>query len=295
METLLQDLRYGARVLMKKPGFSLIVLITLALGIGANTAIFSVTDKLLIRSLAVREPQQLVLINSVSVSPHFVSNAFSYPDFNDYREQNNVLSGLLTFTKAQLELNARDQIERVESEYVSANYFDVLGVNTTHGRSFSPEEDRTPGTQPVVVVSDAFWHKRFGADPNLVGQTLTLNGFPLTVIGIAPPEFTGMILEKPTEIWVPALMHPQLAQSKFIENRQDRWLLMLGRIKDGISQVQAEAGMDLLAQQIKEANTPPGVTTKGLPFSEQHIKFEPGGRGISILRKRFSSDRKSVV
>ena len=102
METMLQDLRFGARILMKKPGFSLIVVITLALGIGANTAIFSVTDKLLIRSLPVKEPQQLVLINSVSVSPYFVSNAFSYPDFNDYRAQNEVLSGLLAFTKTQL-------------------------------------------------------------------------------------------------------------------------------------------------------------------------------------------------
>ncbi|MEK6286993.1 MAG: ABC transporter permease [Acidobacteriota bacterium] len=295
METLLQDLRYGARVLMKKPGFSLIAVITLALGIGANTAIFSVTDKLLIRSLPVEEPQRLVLINSVSVSPHFVSNLFSYRDFNDYRAQNEVLSGLLTFTRTQLELNTRDQIERVESEYVSANYFDVLGVSTGHGRSFSPEEDRTPGTQPVVVVSDAFWHKRFGADPNLVGQTITLNDFPLTVIGIAPPDFTGMILEDPTEIWVPALMHPQLAQSKFIENRQVRWLLMLGRIKDGISQAQAETRMDLLVQQIKEANTPPGVITKGLPFSEQHIKFEPGGQGISALRNRFSSPLRLLM
>ncbi|MEK6407682.1 MAG: ABC transporter permease [Acidobacteriota bacterium] len=295
METLLQDLRYGARVLMKKPGFSLIAVITLALGIGANTAIFSVTDKLLIRSLPVKEPQRLVLINSVSVSPHFVSNLFSCRDFNDYRAQNEVLSGLLTFTRTQLELNTRDQIERVESEYVSANYFDVLGVTTRHGRSFSPDEDRTPGTQPVVVVSDAFWHKRFGADPNLVGQTITLNDFPLTVIGIAPPEFTGMILEDPTEIWVPALMHPQLAQSKFIENREVRWLLMLGRIKDGISQVQAETRMDLLVQQIKEANTPPGVITKGLPFSEQHIKFEPGGQGISALRLRFSSPLRLLM
>ena len=289
METLLQDLRFGARILMKKPGFSLIVVITLALGIGANTAIFSVTDKLLIRSLPVKEPQQLVLINSVSVSPYFVSNAFSYPDFNDYRAQNEVLSGLLAFTKTQLEMNTRDLVERVESEYVSTNYFDVLGVRLGHGRSFAPEEDRAPGAQPVVVVSDAFWHKRFSADPNLIGQTITLSGFPLTVIGIAPPDFTGMILEEPTEIWVPAPMHPQLAQSKFIENRKDHWLLMLGRIKDGISQAQAEAGMDLLAQQVKDANTPPGVTTKGLPFGEQHIKFEPGGRGISILRKRFST------
>ena len=295
MDTLIQDLRFGLRMLLGKPVFTLIAVLTLALGIGANTAIFSVTDKLLIRSLPVKEPQQLVLINSVSVSPHFVSNAFSYPDFDDYRAQNQVLAGLLAFTRTKLELNAKDQIERVESEYVSANYFDVLGVRAAHGRSFSPEEDSAASTQPVVVVSDAFWRRRFGADPNLIGQTVTLNGFPLTVIGIAPPEFTGMILEEPAEIWAPIAMHPQLAQSKFIENRKDHWLLLLGRMKGGVSPALSETGMDLLAQQIKDANTPAGVTTKGMPFSEQHIKFEPGGQGISILRKRFSSPLKLLM
>jgi putative ABC transport system permease protein len=295
MDNLIQDLRFGLRVLLRKPLFTLIAVLTLALGIGANTAIFSVTDKLLIRSLPVKEPDRLVLINSVSVSPYFVSNAFSYPNFNDYRTQNQVLSGLLAFTRTKLELKANDQTESVETEYVSANYFDMLGVKAARGRAFSDEEDGAAGTQPVVMVSDAFWRRRYGADPNLIGQTITLNGFPLTVIGITPPEFNGMILEEPAEIWVPALMHKQLAQSKFIENRKDAFLLILGRIKDGFTPAQAEAGMDLLAQQIKDANTPPGVTTKGLPFGEQHIKFEPGGQGISILRKRFSTPLKLLM
>jgi predicted permease len=295
MQTLWQDLRYGARMLMKNPGFTLIAVLTLALGIGANTAIFSVTDKLLVRSLAVKEPGQLVLINSVSVNPYFVSNAFSYPNFSDYRAQNQVLSGLLAFTTTQLEFKTNDRIERVSGEYVSGNYFDVLGVRAARGRTFSPDEDRTPGTQPVAIVSDGFWRRRLGGDPNLTGQTITLNHIPLTVIGVAPPSFNGMILEEPTDVWVPALMHPLLAQSKFIENRKDGWLLLMGRVKEGVGLAQAEAGLDTLAQQIKEANTPPGTITKGLPFSEQRIKFEPGGRGISILRKRFSSPLKLLM
>ncbi len=295
MQTLFQDLRYGARMLLKKPGFTLIVVITLALGIGANTAIFSVTDKLLIRSLAVEKPQQLVLINSVSVNPHFVSNAFSYPNFSDYRAQNQVFSGLLAFTRTRLDFKKDDRVERVTIEYVSGNYFDVLGVRAARGRTFSPEEDRAPGTQPVVVVSDGFWRSRFGADPYLVGRAITLNNISLMVIGIAPPNFNGMILEEPAEIWVPALMHPLLAQSNFIENRKDGWLLLMGRLKEGVSQAQAEAGLDALALRVKEANTPSGVITKGLPFSEQHIKFEPGGRGISSLRKRFSSPLKVLM
>jgi len=282
-------------MLLGRPGFTLITAVTLALGIGANTAIFSITDKLLIRSLAVEKPEQLVLINSVSVSPHFVSNAFSYPVFKDYRAKNEVFDGMFVFNRTQLELNSNDQTELVESEYVSSNYFKVLGVTPALGSTFSPEENSDDSPSQVVVISDSFWRTHFGADPNTIGRTITLNNFPLTVIGIAPPEFTGMILEEPAAIWVPVRMHAQLAESKFIENRRDQFLLMVGRIKEGVSAAQAQIGMDLVAQQVKEANTPSGVITKGLPFSEQHIQFEPGGQGISILRKRFSQPLKLLM
>jgi macrolide transport system ATP-binding/permease protein len=295
MNALIHDLRYGARMLLKRPGFTLIVVLTLALGVGANTAIFSVTDKLLLRSLPVSEPDQLVLITSVSVSPHFVSNSFSYPEFNDYRTQNNVFSGLLAFNRTELELTTASRTERVPSEYVSGNYFDVLGIQAARGRTFLAEEDKTPGTQPVVVISETFRRKQFGADPDPIGQKITLNGFPLTVAGVAPEGFTGMVLERPTDVWVPVLMHPQLAQSKFVETRNDRFLQLMGRVKRDVSPAQAESSFDLLAQQIKEANTPPGTITKGLPFSEQHIKFEPGGKGISILRKRFAAPLKLLM
>ena len=292
---MMHDLRYGLRMLVKKPGFSLIAVLTLALGVGANTAIFSVTDKLLLRSLAVNEPEQLFLITSVSVSPHFVSNAFSYPEFNDYRVQNHVFSGLLAFQRTELQLTTNDRIERVTSEYVSGNYFDVLGIRAARGRTFAPDEGKTPGSQPVVVVSETFRRKHFDVTQDPIGKTITLNGLPLTVVGTAPENFNGLVLEQPTELWVPVLMHPQLAQSKFIEKRTDRFLQMLGRVKPDVSPTQAEAGFDLLAQRVKEANTPPGTITKGLPFSEQHIKFEPGGKGISILRKRFGSPLKLLM
>lgn len=294
MGTLLQDLRYAIRTLLKKPGFTLVVVVTLALGVGANTAIFSVTDKLLLRSLAVKNPEQLFLITSVSVSPHFVSNAFSYPEFNDYRRENSALSGLLAFNRTEVELRTGDATERVPSEFVSGNYFEVLGLAAATGRTFQPDEDLTPGTQPVVVVSEAFRRRKFGVlDP--IGKSITLNDIPLTIIGVTPENFTGMILERPTEIWVPVLMHPQLAKSKFIEKRTDRSLQMLGRVRPDLAVGAAETQMDQLAQRIKEANTPAGTITKGLPFSEQHIKFEFGGKGISILRKRFASPLKLLM
>src|SRR5689334_906665 len=158
---MLQDLRYAIRTLVKRPGFTLVVIFTLALGIGANTAIFSVTDKLLLRSLTVKDPNQLVLITSVSVSPYFVSNSFSYPIYVDYRQGNNVFSGLIAFDRGELELNNGTTIERVRSELVSGNYFDVLGVSAARGRTFAPSEDVTPGSQPVVVIAESFRRTKF--------------------------------------------------------------------------------------------------------------------------------------
>src|SRR4029453_5133990 len=141
VQTFWQDLRYGIRMLLKQPGFTIVAVITLALGVGANTAIFSVSDKLLFKSLAVREPQRLVLINSVSTNPYFVSNAFSYPLFNDYRADGKVFSGLIAFNRTQLQWQKGDRVERVPSEFVSGNYFDVLGVNAARGRTFSLKEN----------------------------------------------------------------------------------------------------------------------------------------------------------
>jgi predicted permease len=295
MDTVIKDIRYALRGLWRQPGFTSIVIITLALGIGVNTAIFSVTDKLLIRSLPVRRPDQLVLLNSVSVSPYFVSNAFSYPTFIDYRDQNQWFSGLAAFSRTRLELQTDGEIERVPAEYVSGNYFDVLGISAARGRVFLPSEDKTPGTQPVVVISDRFRRSHFATDQDPLSRTILLNGVPLTIIGVAPPEYNGIGMEQPTDVWVPVLMHPQLTQSKFIENRRDAILTLIGRIKEGVTRSQAEAGMDLLAAQIKQAHTPAGTITKNLPFSEQHIKFEPGGKGISSLRKKFSAQLKLLM
>jgi putative ABC transport system permease protein len=292
LNSLSKDIRYAIRGLWQQPGFAVVVVITLALGIGVNTAIFSITDKLLIRSLAVSNPGELVLLNSVSVSPYFVSNNFSYPNFTDYRDQNHEFAGLMAFSRTRLELLSNGAIERVPAEYVSGNYFDLLGIRAARGRTFLPDEDKTAGTQPVVVISQHFQRNHFSLDQDPLGQKLTLNNVPLTIIGIAPSDYNGIALEQPTDIWVPLLMHPQLAQSKFVESRKDGFVQVMGRIKPGITSAEAEAGMDLLARQIKEAHTPAGTITKGLPFSEQHIKFEPGGKGISTLRKKFSAPLK---
>ena len=291
---MINDLRFGIRALLKRPGLTIVAIITLALGIGANTAIFSVTDRLLVRTLPVKEPESLFLITSVSVSPHFVSNAFSYPDYLDYRKRNDVLSGLVAFSKTELELKTNDRIERVPAEYVSDNYFEVLGVGVNRGRYFQ-NHDGSTSPEAEAVISEAFRQKQFGTVKDPIGQKITLNDVPLTIVGVAGERFLGMVLEQPAEVWVPVSMHPRLAQSKFIEKRSDRWLQLLARVKPQVPTSQAQASLDLLAQQVKDANTPPGVVTKGLPFSEQHINLEYGGKGISILRQRFSTPLKMLM
>src|SRR5262245_27856600 len=161
MTTLTSDLRFAVRTLLKRPGFTLVMVLTLVLGIGANTAIFSITDKLLRRSLAVKNPEQLFQITSVSVSPHFVSNAFSYSVFKDYRNQNRVLADITAFNRTELQLKTDQGSQRVNSEYVGGNYFDFLGVAAAQGRTFAPDEDSTPGAQPVVVISENFRRRKF--------------------------------------------------------------------------------------------------------------------------------------
>ncbi len=286
METLLQDIRYGARVLLKSRGFAAVAVLSLALGIGANTAIFSLVDKLLLRSLPVEAPDELVLLTSESVNPHFVNNIFSYPDYADYRDQNEVLSGLTAFIQMPEKLGSEDHPEQVLAEIVSGNYFDVLGVKTARGRAFLPEEDKTPGTHPVTVLSYGLWQRRFGADPEIIGKAVPINGLNYTVIGIAPQNFTGLNIESSTDLWVPVRMFPQLMPQTFsFDERRMAWLRVAGRLKPGVTIAQAEASLDTLARQIREGTLP--ASDLNLPFNERRMRVEPGGKGISFLRPKL--------
>src|SRR5918911_953601 len=192
MTDLLQDLRYGLRMLRKSPGVTLVTVLSLALGVGANTAIFSVFNGVLLKPLPVAEPERVVALYTSDYSGPLYGSS-SYPDYLDFRARGKVLSDLAGYSPRPLSLNAGGAPERIFGEIVTGNYFDVLGVRAELGRTFLPEEDRTPGTHPVVVVSHDFWRRRFGADPRLVGQTLLINGQSLTVIGVAPKNFKGVL------------------------------------------------------------------------------------------------------
>ena len=253
MEAIIKDLRYGIRSLLKRPGFTAIAVITLTIGIGATTTIFSVVNGLLLRPLpGVSKPDRLADVYATEANGSSF-HTFSYPDYLYYREQNKVFDGLMAYTGVPLNLNAGAQPERIFGIIVSGNYFDVLGTRPALGRFFLAEEDQTPGTHPVVVMSYDLWRQRFAADPALVGKTIALNGHSFSVVGVAPEGFRGTWAGLVPDVWVPLMMQSQIRPGAEQMGRGARWLDMVGRLKDGATTTQAKAGMSLLAHQLEES------------------------------------------
>src|SRR5215510_11632469 len=257
-----QDLRYGARVLAKNPGFTIVVAITLALGIGANTAIFGLADAALFRPLPVVEaPDRIVMVTRGADAWATIS----YPDFKVLRERNEVLSDLALYMGTQVSFGNGARSEVVLGSLVSANYFDTLGVKPVLGRTFLPEEDRTPGAHPVVVLSHGFWRSRFDSDPALVGQTIVLNGHRFTVVGVAPAGFDGETPPMKVNLWIPAMMIATMMVALPFEQRVPPDLLSsrrhqfnaIGRLKQGVSVVQAQAALETINRQLEQANPIP--------------------------------------
>src|SRR5262249_12931974 len=291
MQVLWQDLRYGARMLGKTPGLTVIALLSMAIGIGANTAIFSLVDKLLLQKLPVKEPERLALLSAESVNPRFKMNVFSWRDYKDYREQNQVFSDLIASGPRFAGLGAGAELEEVACELVSENYFSALGVRLVKGRSFTAEDNSAPGVSAVAILSHGLWRRRFGANPEIIGQTITLNGASFNVVGVAPPGFKGIFTDRPTEVWTPVMMYEPLMQLNPGNNRHNRrssgWLKLMGRMKPGVTLAQAQTAMDTLARQVREANTP--VSNRALPFYEKRIFAAPGARGDSFLRAKVTA------
>ena len=269
MNKLWQDLRYGMRILTKSPGFTIVAALSLALGIGANTAIFSFVDQLLVRTLPVEAPEQLVIVNSRGpMGDQVVTNtSFSYPLYTDYRDRNDVLDGLVAYDSVALSLTEGGQSERLTGEIVSGNYFDVLGVKPALGRTFLPDEDKTEGTHPVVVLGYGFWQRRFAADPTIVNREVELNGLGFTVIGITPPEFTGTVRGSAPDLYVPIKMQTQ-AMPRYpgkLDKRTFTWLNIFGRLKPDVTPEQAQASLTTLTEAIAKEypdNTFPEILLK---------------------------------
>jgi putative ABC transport system permease protein len=251
-----QDLRFGARMLLKKPGFTAIVVLSLALGIGANATIFSLINELLLRPPAVEQPGELMGIWNHHLQGGSSFNSFSglsYPEYEYYRDHNQSFSQVLAFGDgpASISWSRRGQGEIIHGQYISGNFFSCLGVKTALGRTFAPDEDRTPGTHPVVVLSHNFWQEQFGSDRNVIGTTMVLNGFTFNVIGVVEKDFNGMMVGVMPDLWIPLMMLPQTSRDEgLLANRKGHWLLGIGRLKPGLTLTQANADLNLLSRQL---------------------------------------------
>src|SRR5713226_7550832 len=261
-ETFWQDLRTGARVLLKSPGFTVVAILSLALGIGANTAIFTIINAVFLHPLPVQEPSRLVEMftrdnKTVQTNANFQLTPTSLPNYEDFRDQSTVFTGLAAATfPLPLIWGGQAEPQLLNGELVSANYFDVLGVKALRGRTFFPDEDKKPGANAILVMSHSLWTRRFGADPNLVGQMITLNATPYTVIGVAPPNFKGTLsLGGPDLVWLPISMRDSVLSGQlkaFENNRRFRWLSLTGRLKPSLTLQQAGAAMKTLMAALEK-------------------------------------------
>jgi predicted permease len=277
METFWKDLRYAFRMLLRNPGFTFVAVLALALGIGANTAIFSVFNGVLWRPLPVKDPQQLVILACKTPSFDFPLNV-SYPDFQDYRQLKTVFSDLIAYTPSPVNFGSEGRPERAWTEMVSGNYFSMLGIEAVRGRTFAPDEGWVPGKDPLVVLSYKFWQKRFGGDPTIIGHTVQVNNHAFTIIGVAPEKFRGAYYFLEPDFYIPltAMRFLDPNQEDDLNKRGASYLRVLGRIQPGVTPAQAMAAAEpldhRLAQEFPDAHK--GMSLLVIP--ELKARPEPG-------------------
>ena len=277
MNDLAADVRYAFRMLRVNPGFTAVAILSLAIGVGANTAMFSLADAMLLRPLPVERPQRLIALGSSdshSVFPHGVS----YLDYQDYRQPSDVMSDAMLFAPEPFSLNRNGQSERLWGDIATENYFSMLGVRPAVGRFFQPEDGSAPGADPVVVLSYRYWQRRFAGDSGVIGQAVQINSQPFTVIGVAPREFLGTEIYFAPDIWVPMLMAGPLFPShpKLLEERDAHDFRCCGRLRDGVSIAQAGAAVATRARQLEQAYPESNKNVKVLVFPEWEARFEAG-------------------
>ncbi|MBZ5496079.1 MAG: ABC transporter permease [Acidobacteriia bacterium] len=290
MKDLIQDLRYGWRQLWQSPGLTLAAVLCIALGIGANSATFSIANAVLWRKPMVGEPDRLVRI-FVTWSSGLKYGSFSYPDYVDVRDRNDVFTGLVANSIMPFHLTAGDRNERIWGAVVSGNYFSELGLEPILGRAFLPEEDGMPGGRPVAVISDGLWQRRFGADRAVIGRTVLLNARPYTIIGVAPRGFYGTNTGLGQEIWVPITMVGQMGdERRALTSRGNRWIQsIIGRLKPGITIEQASASVNSLMVHLSEEypNTNKGTSAQLLWDADASLHPEVRDGFVRFMRLMF--------
>ena len=320
MGPLLGDVRYGLRMLAKRPGFTAVAVLSLALGIGANTAIFGLIDAVLLKTLPVQNPQQLVLLDWAShgwpnhtmhslsgnmdqdKSGRLTSTSFSYPGYEQIRARNQAFSSVMALAGNESELNVGYNGEpgRAQGQLVSGTFFPTLGVQPVLGRALTPDDDRI-GASPAAVISYGYWERRFGRDPAILGRTIAVNSVPFSIVGVSPPEFYGVQPGRAVEVWLPLHTQPQVeprwspeeeastgpkkpAAASLFEARDNWWVLIMGRVKPGVSEQQVRAELDVILQQSMAPDVKPATKAETIP----HLGVESGSKGLDYLRGEFS-------
>jgi predicted permease len=298
METVLHDLRYGFRTLLKSPGFTAVAVLTLALGIGANTAIFSLINAVLLKMLPVHNPTELVVVGDPGVANNRSIGTprldiFSYPLYKELRDGNHVFSGLFASGndhRVKVETDRSGEITSTATgTLVSGNYFSVLGLNASMGRTLTPDDDRVVGGQPVTVLSYRFWKEKLSGDPGILGQTLRLNGEPFTIVGVGPKGFIGDTVGDAQDLWIPMTMQSRFIRGRsWLEAYDVSWLRVIGRLKPGENLARARADLNVLLQQILNGPVKSKIRSADMQnLRNSHIEVAAGGTGFSDLRNDF--------
>lgn len=294
-----QDIRYAVRQFRKNPGFTLVAVLTLALGNGANTSVFTVVNGLLLKMLPVKDPQQLVVVgdptraNSRSNGTPRI-DVFSYPLYQELRDHNSVFEGVCaSASDHHVEVDrGGSQLpdQRITGRMVSGNYFSVLGIRPAAGRLLSDNDDTAESGNPVVVLGYDYWQRKFAGATSAVGTTIRLNGFPFTVIGVAPREFDGDVVGERMSLFVPLSMQPQIVRGRhWRKNGNVSWLSLIGRLKPGTSLAQAEANVNLVFQQALKGDYGAILSSDDhKAIAGLHIKVAPGAGGLSDLRGNYT-------
>jgi len=299
MDTLLQNLRYATRQLRKYPGFTAVAVLTLAVGIGANAAIFSLFHQVLLKHLPVADPDRLVMLKFVGSDTGHTDSwgggdniQFSYPMYRDLRDQNSVFDGMLAVYPAQVGVQWHNTPSLARSEMVSGNYFSVLGVHPALGRLFIPQDSATRGASPLVVLSYLYWTQHFASDASVINQSLIINGNPYTIIGVAQPGFNSVIASQLTDMFVPITMKAQITpQWDELEERRSKWMSIIARLKPGISKEQAEAGITSLWKSLRAMELQ-SLPNRSQRFREQfvaksYLTLLDASKGLSSLREQM--------
>jgi putative ABC transport system permease protein len=308
MRSLWQDIRFGARMLAKQPGFTCIAVLTLALGIGANAGIFSVLRQVLLQRLPVPHPEQLVLVYSPGPKNGHVSSdqsgtegseSFSYPMYTDLRGRNTVFAGLAAKADFPVSVTFHGQTERAQADLVSGNYFETLGAHAALGRALEPADSKTPGSSPVVMLGFGYWKRRFASDPAVLNQSVLINSTPMTVVGVVQPEFDGIQPGFVPDVYVPITMKAVVTPGwDGLSDHKDYWAKVIGRLKAGLSKEQAAAGIAPLYRALLEnelpLNTGMSDATKA-EFVAKKLVLRDGARGRPNLEDGTGSQLLALM